>query len=145
MDHQIYTQWSAKFSAYDCVKDPPKTQGIVKFHQKSVKHITMNSKRQRLDDVVANLYIFKKSKYRQLDIATSRKKVEQGDDDKVKESLPNKIATENWRKRKQYKGPGFFQKNKINKVRKHQEEWERLPVISWGGEYVTMEILTMVI
>ena len=55
----IYTQWSAKFSAYDCVKDPPKTQGIVEFHQKSVKHITMNSKRQRLDGVVANLFIFK--------------------------------------------------------------------------------------
>ena len=89
--------------------------------------------------MVANLYIFKTSNYRQLDIATSRKKVEQGDDDKVNESLPNKIATENWRKRKQYKGPGFFQKNKTNKVRKHQEEWERLPVISWGGEYVTCD------
>ena len=51
MDHHIYiyTQWSAKFSAYDCVKDPPKTQGIVEFHQKSVKHINIKS-----DDAMSN-------------------------------------------------------------------------------------------
>ena len=132
----VYVRWSNKFSSCDCVRDPPKTQGIVEFHQKSVKHITMNSKRQRLDDVVANLFIFKKSKLRQLEISKSRKKVSEVEKDKVKDSVSSKIVTEKWRKKKQHKGPGYFQKNrKLDSGKRQQEEWEKLPIIPWGGSY----------
>ena len=35
-DVHIYIHWSNIFRTYDCVMNPPKTQGIVEFHQKSV-------------------------------------------------------------------------------------------------------------
>ena len=55
---------------------------------------------------------------------------------KVKEKLPVKIATEKWKRPKQSTGPGFYQKNNVDNVpRKPLEEWEKLPVISWGGSY----------
>ena len=88
----IYIRWSNKFSSYDCITNPPKTQGIVEYHKKSVKHITMNSKRQRRDDVEANLFIAKKSKLRQSEIAKSRKKESSVNKDKIKGSLPSKIV-----------------------------------------------------
>ena len=136
----IYKGWSNKFKHFDCVKDPPKTQGIIEFHHKSVKHITMNSKRERVDNVISNLYIAKKSKLRQLEISKSRKgSISLRKEEKIKDTMPKTIVTEKWnkRKRKQAKGPGFFQKNKIiKKISKSQEEWEKLPVIPWGGNYV---------
>ena len=78
----------------------------------------MNSKRQRLDDVVAKLFIAKKSKLRQLEIVKSRKKQRQVDNAKVKDTLSSKIATEKWRKKKKYQGPGYFQKDRKAKVQK---------------------------
>ena len=63
----VYKQWSDKYSSINCVKNPPRTQGIVELHQKSAKHISMNSKRERLDNVVANLFWAKISKHRQMD------------------------------------------------------------------------------
>ena len=55
---------------------------------------------------------------------------------KIKEKLPVKIATEKWKRPKQSTGPGFYQKNNVDNVpRKPLEEWEKLPVISWGGSY----------
>ena len=114
--------------------NPPKTPGIVEFHQKSVEHITMNSKRQRLDDVVAKLFIAKKSKLRQLKLTESRKKQSQVDNAKVKN-------TEKWRRKKQYQGPGYFQMDRKAKVQKQQEEWEKLPTIPWGGEYLLTDDL----
>ena len=72
----VYKMWSDKYSNYDCITNPPRTQGIIEFHQKSVKHISMNSKRERLDDVVNNLYITKKPKLRQLEIAKCKTKTD---------------------------------------------------------------------
>ena len=98
----------------------------------------MNSKRERLDDVIRSLYVSKKSKLRQLQICKSRQKVSLPED-KVKNTLSSKIAMENWRKKKQHKGPGYFQQNRKpekEKKKKSLEEWERLPVIPWGGNYV---------
>ena len=88
----VYQLWSDKYGNYDCVKGPPRTQGIVEFHQKSTKHIVvnsqgivdfhqkstkhivMNSNRERIDEVVQNLFAAKKSKFRQLEIIGSRKR-----------------------------------------------------------------------
>ena len=75
---------------------------------------------------------------RQLQICKSRQKVSLPED-KVKNTLSNKIAMENWRKKKQHKGPGYFQQNRKpekEKKKKSLEEWERLSVIPWGGNYV---------
>ena len=55
--------------------------------------------------------------------------------DKVKDSLPSKISTENWKKRKQSKGPGYFQQKRTKKVPKKLEDWEKLPIIPRRGEY----------
>ena len=59
----VYKLWSAKFRDRECIRQPPRTQGIVEFHHKSVKHITMNSKRERIDSVIGNLFRAKKSKF----------------------------------------------------------------------------------
>ena len=72
----VYKMWSDKYSNYDCITNTPRTQGIIEFHQKSVKHINMNSKRERLEDVDKNLYITKKSKLRQLEIAKCKTKTD---------------------------------------------------------------------
>ena len=111
---EVYEQWTNKFCDAECVKNPPKTQGIIELHEKSAKHITMNSKRERLDNVVSNFYLAKKSKLRQFEICKSRKKVCVPDENKIKDSLSSKIVTEKWRKRKQHKGPGYFQKKQKN-------------------------------
>ena len=34
----VYKMWSDKFRNLECVINPPRTQGIIEFHQKSVKH-----------------------------------------------------------------------------------------------------------
>ena len=57
----VYQLWSDKYGSYDCVKDPPRTQGIVEFHQKSTKHIVMNFYRERIDQVAQNHFTAKKS------------------------------------------------------------------------------------
>lgn len=134
----VYQMWSGKFSHLPCVKDPPRTQGIVEFHQKSVKHITLNSRRERVDSVIKNLFIAKKSKFRQLEISKSRKKpIHPQKEEKVKDTLPSKIASEKWSKRKhKQSGTGFFQTNKVSKIASKQlEDWEKLQVIPWGGNY----------
>ena len=45
----VYRSWSDHFSERPCGQDPPRTQGIIEFHNKSVKNITLNSKRDRID------------------------------------------------------------------------------------------------
>ena len=90
---------SEHFSDRACIKDPPRTQGIIEFHHKSLKHVTLNSKRDRLDGVVSNLLVAKISKHRQFEIAQSRKKTSSKTQEKMKESLPKKIAREKWSKR----------------------------------------------
>ena len=112
---EVYINWSNKFGSYDCVVNPPKTQGIVELHQKSAKHISLNSKRERIDNVISSLCIHKKSKLRQFEIAKSRMKKTEVDSDKIKDTLPFKISKEKWSKKKQYKGPGYFQKNLTKK------------------------------
>ena len=129
-----YSDWSKSFSQRACVKDPPKTQGIIEFHNKSVKHVTQNSKRDRVDKVIGNLFVAKKSKSRQYEIALSRKR--HASVSKKKDTMPKKISRENWRKKKQSHGPGFFQKNFIPKASKILEEWEKLSVIPWGGDFL---------
>ena len=75
------------------VQDPPRTQGIIEFHNKSVKHISLNSKRDHIDKVVGNLLVAKKSKRRQFEILLSRKKVPPSkNDNKIKDTLPKKIS-----------------------------------------------------
>ena len=54
-----YLQWSKTFSDHECIKNPPRTQGIIEMHNKSVIHITMNSKRDRPDKIISNLFISK--------------------------------------------------------------------------------------
>ena len=96
----------------------------------------MNSKRERLDNVVSNFYLAKKSKLRQFEICKSRKKVCVPDENKIEDSLSSKIVTEKWRKRKQHKGPGYFQKNrKIDSDNRKYEAWEKVPIIPWEGEH----------
>ena len=85
-----YKLWSEHFSDRACIKDPPRTQGIIEFHHKSLKHVTLNSKRDRLDGVVSNLLVAKISKHRQFEIAQSRKKSSSKTQEKMKESLPKK-------------------------------------------------------
>ena len=133
-----YQYWSEKYGKKECVMDPPKTQGIIEFHQKSVKHISLNSKRERLDEIVQNLFICKKSKLRQYEISESRKKGIKKPKKKL-ESLSSKIVSEKWSKRKckQSKGPGFYQRDKIvKKVKKKLEDWEKLRVIPSGGQHI---------
>ena len=95
--------WSDKYRLYnyDCITNPPRTQGIIEFHQKSVKHISMNSKRER-----------KKSKLRQLEIAKCKTKTDVSQKEKkAKESSPSKIVSEKWSKRKlNQSGPGYLKK-----------------------------------
>ena len=133
---EVYINWSNIFRTYDCVVNPPKTQGIVELHQKSAKHISLNSKRERIDNVISSLCIHKKSKLRQYEIAKSRMKETAVDSDKIKDTLPFKISKEKWRKKKQYKGPGYFQKNLTKKANHKKEEWEKVPIIPWGGNYI---------
>ena len=59
-----YQSWSAKYGNKECVINPPKTEGIIEFHQKFLKHISLNSKRERLDEVVKYLFVCKQSKLR---------------------------------------------------------------------------------
>ena len=137
----VYKMWSDKFGNLDCVINPPRTQGIIEFHQKSVKHITLNSKRERLDSVIKNLRVAKKSKLRQLEISKSRKKsapCKRRNMTKIKDTLPSKIASEKWNKRRRKQsGDGIFQKNKVAKLSvKPLDEWEKLQVIPWGGNYM---------
>ena len=47
-----YLEWSKAFSEKACVIDPPRTQGIIEVHQKITKHITLASKKQRIDSAV---------------------------------------------------------------------------------------------
>ena len=60
-----YQAWSMHFKERTCIKDPPRTQGIIEFHNKSVKHITLNSKRDRVDKIIDNLFVAKNSKGKQ--------------------------------------------------------------------------------
>ena len=130
-----YQDWSDNFAKYDCVVDPPRTQGIVELHNKCLKHITLNSHRERLDEVIKNLFVSKKSKHRQFQIMLSRKRP-CSDASKVKDSLPKKISVEKWGKKKQkkqYEFPGHWQKNL--KLSNLPDDLKRLSVIPWGGEY----------
>ena len=104
-------------------------------HNKSVKHISLNGKRERIDQVISNLFVSKISKHRQFTIALSRKRPASGEI-KVKDTMPKKISVEKWSKRgnkKQSKGPRYFQSNLRKNKSKHLEEWEKLNVIPWGG------------
>ena len=127
----MYRPWSDEFGSYDCVIDPPKTQGIAEVSE--AYHNELQA-RTRVDGIVKNLFLSKKSKYRQIKIVNSRKKTS-SEKKHTKESLPTKIVTEKWKKKKQSKGPGFFQVNKKTKVKAQRHEWENIVVIPWGGEY----------
>ena len=132
-----YLEWSKKFAEKECIKNPPRTQGIVEMHNKSVKHITLNSKRDRIDRIISNLYISKKSKHRQYTILLTRKRPAK-DDKKVKETMPKKISVERWGKCKKTKlsrGPGFFQKNLKKCCVQKPDDWQRLSIIAWGGDF----------
>ena len=103
----------------------------------------MNSKRERIDSVIGNLFIAKKSKLRQVEIVKSRKAKSNEDKEKNKDVMPKKIATEKWSKGKKNvsSGPGYFQTGKSFKTFKSysasrpKKGWEKLPIVSNGGEY----------
>ena len=84
------------------------------------------------------MFLAKISKSRSFDIAKSRSK-SKGDDifakDKIKDSLPHKIVSEKWRKKKQAQGPGYFQQNRKKEMKGKQEDWKKLSIIPWGGEH----------
>ena len=85
--------------------------------------------------------VAKKSKLRQLEISKLRKKSAPCKGrklQKIKDTLPSKIASEKWNKKKRKQsGEGIFQKNKVAKLSaKPLEEWEKLQVIPWGGNYI---------
>ena len=48
-----YLEWSKTSSEKAWAINPPRTQGIIEVHQKITKHITLASKKQRVDSVVA--------------------------------------------------------------------------------------------
>ena len=72
-----------------------RTQGIIEFHNKSVKHITLNSKRDRVDTVINNPFVARKSKRRQFEILLSRKSAVTNDET-MKDTMPKKISVEKW-------------------------------------------------
>ena len=128
------------FNQRSCIKYPPRTQGIIEFHNKSVKHITLNSKRDRIDKIIDNIFVAKNSKGKQYEIALSRKRASSNkNDQKIKDCLPKKISVDNWMargKKKQHAGPGHFQKNLYKKnCSKKLEHWHRVAIIPWGGQY----------
>ena len=91
-------------------------KSIIEFHNKSVKYITLNSKRDRIDQVVVNLLLAKTSKRRQFEILLSRKKAPLS---KVTKCCRKRFLSEDrWSKRgqkKQFAGLGFFQKKSWEK------------------------------
>ena len=103
----------------------------------------MNSKRERIDSVVGNLLISKKSKSRQVEIVKTRQKRKTNSKtEKIKDNLPKKLATEKWSKKKKKlsSGPGFFQSSegfKSSSVARTVKEWEKLPIIANGGVFVS--------
>ena len=97
----------------------------------------MNSKRDRIDRIISNLYISKKSKHRQYTISLTRKRPAK-DDKKVKETMPKKISIERWGKCKKPKlsrGPGFFQKTLKKCCVQKPDDWQRLSMIAWGRDF----------
>ena len=67
-----------------------------------------------------------------------REKIPVSDSKKVKDTMPKKISHENWRAKKKeaVHGPGFFQKKFSPKASKTLEEWEKLSIIPWGGDFL---------
>ena len=70
----VYENWKNVFSKIQCIQDRPKTQGIVKYHHKSLKHIEVPKRRNRLDNIVKQLFDFNVSKHRQYAINFSHRK-----------------------------------------------------------------------
>ena len=69
---QSYLEWSKTFGNCDCVTNLPRTQGIIELHQKITKHITLSTKKQRVDSVIADLKSKKISSHRLYQINLSR-------------------------------------------------------------------------
>ena len=116
-----YRLWSENFAKRSCVIDPRRTQGIIEFYNKSVKHIT---------GVVSNLSVAKIPKYRQFETAQSRKKSSSKNKEKVKDNLPKTISKDNWSKRS---------KKKLSAVKRFfssgiTEPWQSVGIIPCGGE-----------
>ena len=134
-----YHEWSKKLAYCDCVKDPQKTQGIIEFHNKSLKHISLNSKRDRIGRNISNIFVAKKAKHRQFEIAQSQKMSSSSKfDKKVKGTLPKKrISREKWSKRG--KKSNLLAQAFSNKTiaAKNHEDWEKVRVIPRGGQYRT--------
>ena len=59
-----YLEWSKAFSEKACVIDPPRTQVIIEVHQKITKHVTLASKKQRVDSFVTDLKLRNISSHR---------------------------------------------------------------------------------
>ena len=52
--------------------------------------------------------------------------------------MPKKISIERWGKRKKPKlssGPGFFQLNLKKRCVQKTEDWQKLSIIPWGGDF----------
>ena len=119
------------------MKGPPRTQGIIEFHTKSLKHINLNSKRDRIDRNISNLFVAKKAKHRQFEIAQSRKGGSSSKVDmKVKELCQKRFLERNGQS--VAKKTNLLAQNYLKKIAvKNQEDWENVRVIHWGGQYRT--------
>ena len=69
---KLHLDWSNSFSDRDCVINPLRTQGIIELYQKLTKHVTLSTKTQRVDSVIADLKLKKILSLRMFEINTSR-------------------------------------------------------------------------
>ena len=91
----------------------------------------MNSNRDRVDRLIANLFIAKLAKHRQYNIQMSRKATGAQSKPKVKDTLPKKLSKEHYSKRKKKLAcsPGTFQRN--YNIKQNIEECPSFSIIPW--------------
>ena len=74
LEHGIsepYTTWSSTHKDLDTVTNPPTTQGILELHNKSVKHVYLQDRIDRIDRIIQKLNAAKVSFHRQYRIMVS--------------------------------------------------------------------------
>ena len=59
-----YTTWSSKHKDLDTVTNPPTTEGIIKLHNKSVKHVYFQGRLDRIDSIIQQLDVAEVSMHR---------------------------------------------------------------------------------
>ena len=98
---------SKTFGNCDCAINPLRTQGIIELHQKITKHITLSTKKQRVDSVMADLRSKKISSHRLYQINLFRA------EEKAKLAIENYAKTKK-RKFSHQKPPSGVKLDNIN-------------------------------